>query len=126
MLEFAYAGNILFVTPIVALLWFHKDGVRLVFGEHMHVGDGARVLIASLWTAIVLCSIAGVKWEHFWVPLLMFQVAYKIVFMLTYVLPRAVRGDWHGIPVLPTALFALGIVAFPLMIWAEYNWRYGM
>ena len=39
MLEFAFAGNVLFVTPVILLLWFHKDGAGIVFGPHIPISD---------------------------------------------------------------------------------------
>ena len=122
MLEFAFAGNVLFVTPVILLLWFHKDGAGIVFGPHIPISDGLRILVASMWTSIVLVSIAGMKWEIELVGLLVFQIVYKAVFMIAYVAPRAIAGEWEKIPRLLTALFVLGLISFPPMIIFD-NWR---
>ncbi|MCB1477992.1 MAG: hypothetical protein KDJ62_03770 [Rhodobiaceae bacterium] len=122
MLEFAFAGNVLFVTPVILLLWFHKDGAGIVFGPHIPISDGLRILVASMWTSIVLVSIAGMKWEIELVGLLVFQIVYKAVFMIAYVAPRAIAGEWEKIPRLLTAIFVLGLICFPPMIIFD-NWR---
>ncbi|MEZ5878514.1 MAG: hypothetical protein R3D43_12640 [Tepidamorphaceae bacterium] len=122
MLEFAFAGNVLFVTPVILLLWFHKDGAGIVFGPHIPISDGLRILVASMWTSIVLVSIAGMKWEIELVGLLVFQIVYKAVFMIAYVAPRAIAGEWEKIPRLLTALFVLGLICLPPMIIFD-NWR---
>ena len=122
MLEFAFAGNVLFVTPVILLLWFHKDGAGIVFGRHIPISDGLRILVASMWTSIVLVSIAGMKWEIELVGLLVFQIVYKAVFMIAYVAPRAIAGEWEKIPRLLTAIFVLGLICFPPMIIFD-NWR---
>ena len=122
MLEFAFAGNVLFVTPVILLLRFHKDGAGIVFGPHIPISDGLRILVASMWTSIVLVSIAGMKWEIELVGLLVFQIVYKAVFMIAYVAPRAIAGEWEKIPRLLTAIFVLGLICFPPMIIFD-NWR---
>ncbi len=121
MLEIAYAGNVLIVTPILLVLWFHEDGSEIIFGGAFAVSGGLRILIASMWTAIVACSLAGLEWERTFVALLVFQIAYKVLFLGIYALPRALRGRWDEIPTLLCAVFLLGAVFFPLLILLEYG-----
>lgn len=98
MLEYAYAGNILVVTPVIYLLWFAEDGAEKVFGARMQLSSAMQTLVASMWTAIVLVSIAGLKWERELVGLLVFQCVYKLIFICVYVVPRARARDWDAIP----------------------------
>lgn len=123
MLEYAYAGNILVVTPVIYLLWFAEDGAEKVFGARMQLSSAMQTLVASMWTAIVLVSIAGLKWERELVGLLVFQCVYKLIFICVYVVPRARARDWDAIPVRLVAIFALGLIAFPLLIFEQFWMR---
>ncbi|MFN0263258.1 hypothetical protein ACKTEK_05195 [Tepidamorphus sp. 3E244] len=123
MLEFAYAGNILVVTPVLYLLWFREDGPARIYGKHIEISHGMNVLIASMWSAIVLLSIAGLRWEKELVGLLIFQCIYKVIFLGVYVAPRALAGDWDKVPKRLSVLFILGLIFFLLVIWQQLVMR---
>ena len=93
----------------------------MVFGGAIPVSEGARVLITSMWTSIVLVSIAGLKWEKTFVALLVFQIVYKVVFLTAYALPRLISGRGEQIPKFLCVIFLLGAVTFPFFIWTEFN-----
>ena len=120
MLEIAYAANILVVAPMAYVLWFRADGVELLFGPNARMSDGVRRLIASMWAGVVLLSLAGLEWERTFVALLVFEIAYKIVFFATHVIPLALAGRADEIPRFLSAVFGASLLAFPVLIALDY------
>lgn len=120
MLEIAYAANILVVAPMAYVLWFRENGVATLFGPHITMADGMRRLTASMWTAVVLLSLAGLEWERTFVALLVFEITYKIVFFATYVIPLAVAGRQDEIPRFLSLVFGASLIGFPILIALEY------
>lgn len=120
MLEIAYAANILVVAPMAYVMFFRENGVEIIFGPHITMSDGVRKLIASMWTAVVLLSLAGLEWERTFVALIVFEITYKIVFFATYVIPLALAGRQEEIPRFLTIVFGSSLIAFPILILLEY------
>jgi hypothetical protein len=80
---------------------------------------GWRTLVGSLWLAILAFSILGVRQPESFLWLLGFQVVYKSVWLLAYVLPRLADGRRQEIP----AGIALSFVAI-VLIWPWFiPWR---
>jgi hypothetical protein len=120
MLEIAYAANILGVGPMAYIMWFRADGVTMLFGPEAAMSGEVRRLIASMWTGVVLLSLAGLEWERTFVALLVFEITYKIVFFAFFVIPLAASGRRDEIPWFVTSIFGASLIAFPILIALEY------
>jgi hypothetical protein len=59
---------------------------------------GWRTLVGSLWLAILALSVLGVRQPEAFLWLLAFQVFYKSVWLLAYVMPRLLTGRRSEIP----------------------------
>jgi hypothetical protein len=117
LLRFAYAFNILVLVPVVTGLLLHRGpGLVAALGGNIVNSDGLRWLLISLWGGVAVASLLGLYLPRLFVPLLVFQVIYKSIFLAGYVLPAAVRGDWNSIPLGPSAVFLFIILTWPLLI----------
>ena len=75
-----------------------------------------RIMVASLWSGVLLISaIALVDPVRFW-PVLVFQVIYKTLFILLWVLPIWLGRTEGVIPQGPTAVFVFIIALWPFFI----------
>jgi hypothetical protein len=70
-----------------------------------------------LWSGVLLCSVAGLVYPKFFLPLLIFQVIYKAIFLASYVLPRALSGRWAQIPWGVSTSFAVIVMSYPGIVW---------
>lgn len=117
LLRLAYGFNILLLTPVLYGLVTHQGpGVLVALGGNIANSDGLRWLVISLWSGVAVASAIGLYLPRLFIPLLIFQVVYKSIFLGAYVLPLAVRGDWINIPFGPTIFFLLIVLAWPFII----------
>lgn len=112
-LQAAYALNILILLPIAVptLLGLWATDQRR-FSE----SAGWRVLVGSLWTAILVLSFLGLLAPERYVPVLLLQLIYKTLWLLVYALPRALRGQWRQIPLGIACCFLAIVLVWPWLI----------
>lgn len=81
----------------------------------MQVDSGA--LTCMLW-ALSTLSILGVRYPVQMLPLLLFEVVWKLAWLLTVALPHWLRGQWN--PHLGSMTFAVGLIflLIPLVPWS--------
>jgi hypothetical protein len=111
----AYAFNIFILVPVC----YHMligCGVARVFEHKVPDSAGLRILVGSLWLAILVASLAGLRWPAFFAPVLPIQIFYKGVWLLAFILPL-MRAS-KPIPVGISVVFALIVVAYPCLLWA--------
>lgn len=77
---------------------------------------GWRTLVGSLWLAILACSILGVFWPGSFVWLLVFQIIYKSVWLITYAVPRLVTNRQAEIPKGIAVSFLVIVLVWPWFI----------
>jgi len=77
---------------------------------------GWRALVGSLWLAILVCSVLGVVSPGSFLWLLVFQVIYKSVWLLTYALPRLIDGRHAEVPAGITISFLVIVLVWPWFI----------
>jgi hypothetical protein len=77
---------------------------------------GWRTLVGSLWVGILACSALGVVWPEAFLWLLAFQVFYKSVWLLAYVMPRLLTGRRSEIPAGITLSFVVIVLVWPWFI----------
>ena len=77
---------------------------------------GWRMLVGSLWLAILGGSVLGVCWPGSFLWLLVFQVTYKSVWLLTYAVPRLADGRRAEIPAGSACSFLVIVLVWPWFI----------
>ena len=77
---------------------------------------GWRTLVGSLWLAILVCSLLGVRWPDSFLWLLVFQVIYKSVWLAAYVAPRLGAARRAEIPIGIAGSFLVIVLVWPWFI----------
>jgi hypothetical protein len=109
-----YLANIAILVPVV---FGSLTGLLPISRGHFPEGAGWRTITGSLWTAILVCSIAGLFHPIVFAPILLLQFIYKAVWLVIYVLPRLRNADsrkeihWGM-----AASFLLIVIFYPLVI----------
>ncbi|MEO0547078.1 MAG: hypothetical protein AAF035_09025 [Pseudomonadota bacterium] len=115
ILWLAYGANILILVPVCwAMIW--GGGTTAVFENRVADSDGLRLLVASLWSAILIGSVAGLIWPAFFAPLLLVQIVYKSLWLILFVAPFWIRGEPY--PVGISAVFIAIVFTYPAILWA--------
>jgi len=110
---YLYWANILILVPVgFATLLKPSATDQGAFVE----SAGWRTLVGSLWLAILACSVLGVVLPGSLLWLLVFQVIYKSVWLLTYVLPRLIDGRRAEVPAGITISFLVIVLVWPWFI----------
>jgi hypothetical protein len=91
LLKVAYGANILTLLPTVRTMLFGGGTVR-VFEDRVAESVGLRVMVGSLWVAILLASIAGFAWPRFFAPVLLIQTVYEALWLALFIVPLARRS----------------------------------
>jgi hypothetical protein len=112
-MRLAFAINVLILAPIaLPTLLRLADTAQGRFDE----SAGWRVLVGSLWTAILLLSLVGLWRPERVAAVLVAQVIYKSLWLLVYALPRLASGRAHKLPPGITACFVVIVAAWPFLI----------
>ncbi len=116
MLRIAYAANILILVPVCWAM-FLGGGVASVFEGKVDESAGLRLLVGSLWFAILACSAAGLAMPKLFAPLLVVQIIYKSLWLLVFVAPLVAAGRGSDVPWGISASFILIVATYPLLLW---------
>ena len=92
------------------------SGVAGVFDGVVENSDGLRLLVASIWLTILGASAVGLAQPQALRLLLLIQVAYKAIWLGSYVVPRIVAGS--PVPTGIATVFALIVLTYPVIYWA--------
>jgi hypothetical protein len=114
LLLLPYLANIAILVPVAL---GSLTGLLPISGGHFPESAGWRTIAGSLWTGILVCSIAGLFQPVVFAPILFLQVIYKAVWLMFYVLPRlknaGTRKEIHwGI----ASSFTFIVILYPLVI----------
>lgn len=115
-LQAAYVANILILVPVCAAMWSGR-GAALVFSGGVSESPGLERLVASLWSAILVASLAGLAFPALFAPLIMIQVIYKALWLATYAFgprgglpfPGGIAASFIAIVIGYPVLFALAL-----------------
>lgn len=91
------------------------NGIANVFEGKLTDSEGLRLLVGSLWTAILAASIAGIWKPTFFAPIMIVQVIYKSLWLANFIVPQMMAGA--AIPVGISAVFAIIVVTYPIFLW---------
>jgi len=116
LLRIAYAANILILVPVCWGMFF-GGGVASVFEGKVDESAGLRLLVGSLWFAILACSIAGLAMPKLFAPLLVVQIIYKSLWLLFFVAPLVAAGRGGDVPWGISASFLMIVATYPLLLW---------
>lgn len=113
LLLIPYVANIVILVPVALGT---LTGLLPLSRGHFPESAGWRTITGSLWTAILVCSIAGFFNPIVFAPILFLQVIYKSIWLIFYVLPRLKdensRKEIHwGI----TVSFLLIVIFYPIL-----------
>ena len=113
-LQAAYLANIVILVPVC---WAMLSGPTTggVFEGKVAESDGLRLLVGSLWTAILIASIAGLVWPLVFAPLLLVQIVYKALWLALFILPLVRAGEAY--PAGITAVFVAIVLSYPFLFW---------
>lgn len=95
---------------------FAESGASIVFDGKVSESAGLRLLVGSLWFAILCASVAGLVWPAFFAPVMLAQIIYKCLWLAVFVFPAFQRGGWHAVPVGIAASFAFIVATYPILI----------
>jgi hypothetical protein len=113
VLHVAYWFNIVVLAPTVAATAFRLYPVD---GGRFKESEGWRTFTASLWFGYLALSVLGLFHPLRFSVVLLFQLLQKSLWLLVFVAPRVLRGDFQALPLGITALSALVTVTWPFLI----------
>lgn len=122
LLRLAYIANILILVPICWSMFF-GSGVASVFEDKVNESAGLRLLVGSLWLAILVGSVAGLLAPRFFAPIVLIQVFYKSLWLLVFVLPLVMAEKSDQVPWGIATTFIAIVVSYPLLFWFSAVWR---
>lgn len=113
-LKIAYVANIFILVPVCWSMLAGR-GVNGVFEGVVNESAGLRIMTGSLWTAILVASIAGLWFSRFFAPVLLIQILYKAMWLAIFVAPLIIAGKpW---PQAIAICFALIVMIYPFLFW---------
>lgn len=118
LLRFAYGANIVILVPVVWAL-VAAGSPAAVFGPGVNESPGLRLLVVSLWGAILACSVLGMFAPRAFVAILLLQVIYKAAWLIAYVLPTWRNGE--AVPWGPAVTFAAIVLIWPIILVLAYR-----
>ena len=114
LLLLPYIANIVILVPVAL---GSLTGLLPISRGHFPESAGWRTITGSLWTAILVCSIAGLFQPVIFVPVLLLQVIYKSVWLVFYVAPRLSNADSRKeIPWGIATCFLIIVIFYPMVI----------
>jgi hypothetical protein len=119
LLKIAYAANIFILVPICFNM-FSSSRMLQVFEGKVANSDGIRLLVASLWSAILLGSIVGLMRPEPMSLIVPIQIVYKALWLFTFILPKFRAGDSASIPSGITIVFVLIVLTYPVIYWQAH------
>ncbi len=116
LLKIAYGANIFILIPVAYAMLF-GSGVTNVFDGRVNESAGLRLMVGSLWAAILLTSVAGLFWPRFFAPILPIQIVYKAMWLALFVMPLAQTSGWNAAPKGISITFLMIVVTYPFILW---------
>jgi hypothetical protein len=117
LLHIPYVFNIVVLIPTALTTLFGSKAVAgQVFQGKFAESAGLRTILGSLWTAILVCSIAGLFFPMVMSPILILQVIYKSLWVIVYAVPRWCSGRSSEVPWGIAGTFLVIIFAYPWLI----------
>jgi hypothetical protein len=117
---FPYVFNILVLVPVAPLTLFGGvGGMCRVSQGRFPDSPGIRMIVGSMWMALLVTSMLGLYFPRTFAPILLVQMLYKALWLLVFALPRLIGRRVQEIPPGIAITFAVIVVSYP---WAV-DWR---
>jgi hypothetical protein len=116
VLRIAFSANIVILVPVCWSMFV--GNATAVFGGTVADSTGLRLLVGSLWTAILVASIAGLAQPAYFAPVILIQVFYKAMWLVTYVLPTTRAG--RDVPTGISIVFLVIVLTYPVLFWLAH------
>lgn len=117
LLRLAYGANIVILAPVLAGLLLARNGPNVpAIGGAVAESQGLRLLVASLWGAILVLSALGLAAPVVFWPVLLLQIVYKSAWLAGYVGPTWRTQGARAVPWGPSVCFAAIVVLWPLIL----------
>ena len=110
-----YLINVIILVPVCYEMAFGQGVVRIFEGK-VKDSDGLRWLVTSLWSAILMASVAGLFFPNFFLPLLFIQIFYKGLWLIAYAFPRQREGGEAAFPAGISRTFVMICATYPVFI----------
>ncbi len=122
ILQIAFIANIFILVPVCWNM-FLGSGVGGVFEGKVDESVGLRLLVGSLWLAILAGSIAGLWAPRFFAPIVLIQIFYKSFWLLVFVLPLLMSGRPGDVPWGISITFMAIVLIYPILFWLSRTWQ---
>lgn len=122
LLRLAYVANVLILVPICWSMFF-GSGVASVFDGKVTDSAGLRLLVGSLWLAILIGSAAGLFAPRFFALIVLIQIFYKSLWLLAFVIPLVMAGKSDQVPWGIATTFIVIVISYPFLFWYSGVWR---
>ena len=111
-----YVLNILILAPVLLAMFRMTAGGPVDAFGGIADAPSLRMMVASLWAGVLVLSLVALYDPlRFW-PLLVFQVVYKSIFLLSFCLPIWLGQAQGVIPTGPVAVFIGIVLVWPIFI----------
>ncbi len=114
LLKLAYAANLFILIP-VCFSMFSATRMAQVFDGKVANSDGIRLLVASLWSAILVGSAIGLIWPEAMSLIIPIQIFYKTTWLVSFVGPRVLNDQRADVPLGITIVFVLIVMTYPVI-----------
>lgn len=123
MLRFAFLVNILILLPVCATMLLARDGgLSAIFGWTGGDVPAVRLMLLSLWLAILLASLAGLLWPRPLWPVLVIQILYKSLWLAIFAWPAFRSGGAAAVPWGVAGSFLFIVAVWPAVLWSARPW----
>jgi hypothetical protein len=113
ILRAAFVANIVILAPVCWTMF--TGATSAVFNGAVEESVGLRLLVGSLWAAILVASIGGLVRPEFFAPVILIQVFYKALWLLVFVVP-AIRSQ-SSVPTGISIVFLVIVLSYPVLYW---------
>jgi hypothetical protein len=115
LLRIAYLANILILVPVSAGMLL-GSGVASVFESKVEESVGLRLLVGSLWFAILAASGAGLWLPRTFAPLILIQIVYKTLWLALFAAPLVLSGQGGRVPWGIAGSFIAIVMIYPILL----------
>lgn len=117
LLRVAYGANVVILAPVLAGLLLARNGPGVpALGGEIAESRGLRLLLVSLWSAILALSLAGLVAPRLFWSILLLQIIYKSLWLALYVAPLWRAKGPRATPWGPAIVFAAIVVLWPVAL----------